>query len=125
MQYTYLIIGGGIAGVTAAETIRAHDSHGSIAIVSDEAHMLYSRVLLPSYIKKRIPREKVFLRSIGDFEAKNIVVMSGERVMKIDSVRKEVFLASGRTIFFEKLCLFLNLLCYGLNLSLLLFIVLL
>ncbi|MDO8600834.1 MAG: FAD-dependent oxidoreductase [bacterium] len=105
LHYNYLIIGGGIAGVTAAETIRAHDSRGSIAIVSDEPHMLYSRVLLPSYIKKRISREKVFLRSIGDFEAKNIVVMSGERVVKIDSVRKEVFLASGRTVFFEKFCI--------------------
>jgi NAD(P)H-nitrite reductase large subunit len=105
MHYTHLIIGGGIAGVTAAETIRAHDSRGSIAIISDEPHLLYSRVLLPSYIKKKISREKVFLRSIGDYEAKNIVVFAGERVIKIDSVRKEVFLASDRTIFFEKLCI--------------------
>lgn len=105
MFYNHLIIGGGIAGVTAAETIRSHDARGSIAIVSDEPHMLYSRVLLPSYIKKRIPREKVFLRSIGDFELKNIMVMSGERVLKIDTARKEVFLQSGNTIFFEKLCI--------------------
>lgn len=105
MLYNHLIIGGGIAGVTAAETIRAHDAKNSIAIISDEPHLLYSRVLLPAYIKKRIPREKVFLRTLTDFESKNIVLLTGERVVKIDSVRKEVFLASGRAIFFEKLCI--------------------
>lgn len=105
MFYKYLIIGGGIAGVTAAETIHAHDAKNSIAIVSDEPHLLYSRVLLPSYLKKKISREKVFLRSLGDFESKNIMLFLGERVMKIDATRKEVFLASGRTIFFEKLCI--------------------
>lgn len=105
MFYKYLIIGGGIAGVTAAETIRQHDVRGSIAIISDEPHLLYSRVLLPSYIKKRISREKVFLRTLSDFESKNILLFLGERVVKIDAVRKEVFLASGRTIFFEKLCI--------------------
>lgn len=105
MHYHYLIIGGGIAGITAAETIRQKDARGSIAVISDEPHVLYSRVLLPSYIRKKIPREKVFLRTLADFESKDITLFLGERVLKIDSARKEVFLASGRTIFFEKLCI--------------------
>ncbi|KKS35537.1 MAG: hypothetical protein UU98_C0032G0005 [Parcubacteria group bacterium GW2011_GWD2_42_14] len=32
--YTYVIIGGGIAGTTAAETIRKHDAVGSIAMTN-------------------------------------------------------------------------------------------
>lgn len=105
MFYKYLIIGSGIAGVTAAETIRRYDEKNSVAVISDEPHLLYSRVLLPSYLKKKISREKVFLRSLGDFESKNIALFAGERVVKIDATRKEVFLASGRAIFFEKLCI--------------------
>ena len=45
-NFKYLIIGGGVAGVTAAETIRANDLNGTIAIVSDEPYLLYSRVML-------------------------------------------------------------------------------
>lgn len=105
MYYKYLIIGGGIAGVTAAEVVRQRDGKNQIAIISDEPHLLYSRVLLPSYIRKRISREKVFLRTLADFESKNITLFLGERVVKIDATRKEVFLASGRMIFFEKLCI--------------------
>ena len=40
-NFKYLIIGGGVAGVTAAETIRANDATGTIAIVSDEPYLLY------------------------------------------------------------------------------------
>ena len=47
MNYEYLIIGGGIAGVTAAETIREADGNGAIGIVSNEPHLVYSRVMLP------------------------------------------------------------------------------
>ena len=46
LEYDYLIIGGGIAGTAAAETIRRTDGAGKIAIVEDEPHLLYSRVFL-------------------------------------------------------------------------------
>ena len=42
----YLIIGGGVAGTTAAETIRGRVKDGSIVIINAEPHTLYSRVML-------------------------------------------------------------------------------
>jgi len=69
-HYDYLIIGGGIAGVTAAETIRANDASATIGIVSAEPHPLYSRVMLPAYLKGRINRDKLFLRTADDFVKK-------------------------------------------------------
>lgn len=103
MTYDYLIIGGGITGVTAAETIREQDSHARIAIVSEEPHLIYSRVLLPSYVKKRIPRDKVFLRSSEDFVKKRIDLHLQERVMRIDTAYREIFLQNGSTLGYEKL----------------------
>ena len=38
-EYKYLIIGGGVAGTTATETLRQNDKDGSIAIVSDEPYI--------------------------------------------------------------------------------------
>ncbi|MEK7085076.1 MAG: FAD-dependent oxidoreductase, partial [Patescibacteria group bacterium] len=48
-KYDFLIIGGGIAGTTAAETIRRKDVSSSVAIIEDEPHFLYSRVFLPAF----------------------------------------------------------------------------
>lgn len=103
MMYTYLIIGGGIAGVMAAETIREHDEHATIGIISDEPHVLYSRVLLPSYLKKRIPREKVFLRSVDDFVRKRIDLHLQKGAKYIDTERHEIILTSGERFGYDKL----------------------
>ena len=56
MLYNYLIIGGGVAGVTAAEAIRGIDTQATIGVVSDEPYPLYSRVLLPNYLKNILPK---------------------------------------------------------------------
>jgi NAD(P)H-nitrite reductase large subunit len=49
--YDHLIIGGGIAGTMAAETVRQHDATATIAIIGAETHRLYSRVLLPHVLR--------------------------------------------------------------------------
>lgn len=103
MHYDYLIIGNGIAGVTAAETIRTRDQEGRIAIISSEKHPLYSRVLLPAYLKGKIPRERVFLRARDDFAAKRIDLYLGEEIVSLDSSRREAISAHGRIFGFEKL----------------------
>lgn len=102
-KYDYLIIGGGIAGVTAAETVRENDPQGTIGIISDEPHLLYSRVLLPSFLKKRIRREQIFLRSAEDFSVKNIEILLEEKVGAVDVGRKEVLLSNRRAFSYNKL----------------------
>lgn len=103
MLYDYLIIGGGIAGVTAAETIREGDAYASIAIVSSEPHVLYSRVLLPSYLKRRIPREKVFLRVTDDFTEKRIDLHLQMEAASVDARHREAVLENGMTLGYRKL----------------------
>lgn len=103
MHYQYLIIGGGVAGVTAAETIREYDPRATIAIISDEPHLLYSRVLLPNYIKKRIQREQVFLRTLDHFAKKDIILLLEKEAAKLDPAKREVTLKSGEVFSFDKL----------------------
>lgn len=102
-EVDYLIIGGGIAGVTAAETIREKDNSSSITVITNEAHLLYSRVLLPSYLKERIRREQVFMRTVDDFDAKNIHLFLGEEVSAVNPSRHEVVLANGNKVGYRKL----------------------
>lgn len=101
--YDYLIIGNGIAGVTAAETIREYDLSGTIAIVSHEPHILYSRVLLPAYLKKRIPREKVFLRTLEQYNTRLIDLYLNENVAQVDIARKQIDCESGFSLGYNKL----------------------
>ncbi|MBI4132196.1 MAG: NAD(P)/FAD-dependent oxidoreductase [Candidatus Sungbacteria bacterium] len=101
--YDYLIIGNGIAGATAAETIRERDPAGSVAVISDEPHPLYSRVLLPNYVKGLAAREQVFLRKRDDYQAKNIMLLQGESAVRLAVRERILHLAGGRTIGFGKL----------------------
>ncbi len=101
--YDYLIIGGGIAGTTAAEAIRKLDGDGAIAILEDEGHLLYSRVFLPAYARGELELGKVMLRTLKDYERQNIDLYVSERALKIDFVRREVAAASGKTFFYNKL----------------------
>lgn len=102
-SYQYLIIGGGIAGIAAAEAIREQDADASIGILSHEAYPLYSRVLLPTYLKRKIPREKLFLRTIDDFIEKRMELRLQETVTAIDEKRREVVLQTGATLGYGKL----------------------
>ena len=76
-HYDYLIVGNGVAGATAAETIREREPSASIAVVSDEPHPLYSRVLLPNYVKGLVRRDQVFLRRPEDYAKRRIAFLGG------------------------------------------------
>jgi NADPH-dependent 2,4-dienoyl-CoA reductase/sulfur reductase-like enzyme len=102
-RYNYLIIGGGISGTTAAETIRAADHIGSIALVEREPHLLYSRILLPQFAEGIVAEDKLFLRRLGDYEAKKIDIFPGETIVKVDPDKHEAYAESGRVFYFDKL----------------------
>ncbi|MBU0540576.1 FAD-dependent oxidoreductase [Patescibacteria group bacterium] len=103
----YLIIGGGIAGTTAAETIRQQDKDGSIAIISDEPYGLYSRIMLskPNFFLEKIPFEKVWLKQTSWYQEQNIKLIAGKKAVELDVSKKTVVLDDGTNIEYEKLLL--------------------
>jgi len=103
MHYDYVIIGGGIAGVSAAEAIRSKDAQGRIAILSKEDDFLYSRVLLPSYVRGKIAREKAFLRTENSYTSKNIDLYRNISAVNIDFETREINTSSRDIVTFGKL----------------------
>ncbi|KKR04252.1 MAG: NAD(P)H-nitrite reductase [Candidatus Uhrbacteria bacterium GW2011_GWF2_39_13] len=99
----YLIIGGGIAGTTAAEELRKHDPQADITLVSEEYHPLYSRVLLSHYIKGKIPRERVFLKKEQWYAQQRIEWLPGVIAQHLDPRNKFVGLSNGREYPYDKL----------------------
>ena len=102
-SYDYVIVGGGVAGVTAAEEIRARDQHSTILLISQELEPLYSRVLLPHYVRRRITREKLFLREFKKYELQRISVFTGEDVVAFNPQLREVVTSRGKSITYSKL----------------------
>lgn len=104
-SFKYLIIGGGAAGTSAAETIRKEDSVGTIAIVSDEIHPLYSRVMLskPNFFLGKIPFEQIWLKGKDWYDTNKIIFIGGEMVNTLDTQNKIVTTEKGKKISYEKL----------------------
>lgn len=103
----YLIIGGGVAGTTAAETIRKEDKTATIAIVSDEPHPFYSRVMLskPAFFLGKIPFGKIWLRKELWYKKNNITLIRGRRAIDLDYKKKIILLQDSAEIRYEKLLL--------------------
>lgn len=106
-KFKYLIVGGGIAGTTAADTIRKEDVAGSIAIISDEPYELYSRIMLskPSWFLEKVPFDQVWLKNKKWYEEKKVDFIGGKKAISIDSEKKVVKLEDGNEFGYEKLLL--------------------
>lgn len=104
-EYKYLIIGGGVAGTTATETLRQNDKDGSIAIVSDEPYIFYSRIMLskPNFFLGKIPFDNIWLRKKEWYEQNKIIFLSREIAVKLNSQAKTVELKSGKILKYQKL----------------------
>ena len=103
----YLIVGGGIAGTTAAETIRSQDKSGSIMIISDEPYPLYSRIMLskPNFFLEKIPFDNIWLKKDSWYEEKEIILLAGKSVVSLDANNKKIILNDEKEIGYEKLLL--------------------
>ena len=98
----FVVIGNGIAGVSAACTIRKYNKEAKIMIVSKEPHPTYSPCLLPNYLSGEISREKVFVRELSDYSEDHIQLIPSERAVSVDIERKNIVLQTG-SIGYDKL----------------------
>lgn len=103
----YLIIGGGVAGTSAAEAIRHNDASGRIVIVSDEPYRFYSRIMLskPAFFLGKIPFDSIWLKEEGWYREQNIELIAGHSAVTLDTKAKTASLNDGRVIGYDKLLL--------------------
>jgi 3-phenylpropionate/trans-cinnamate dioxygenase ferredoxin reductase subunit len=99
----YLIIGSGIAGTTAAQTIRNLDPDARIVLAGDEVHPLYSRVALPPYMRGKTTRERVFLKQPDFYEQQHIEWWASAQATGLDRADQVVAFADGRRVHYERL----------------------
>lgn len=98
----HVIIGGGPAGVAAAETLRAIEgAASSVTLVSNEP--AYSRMVLPYYLAKEIPERHVLIGDQAYFAQQNIETLLGQSVRRIDPHARNIIFSDGKTLPFDTL----------------------
>ncbi|MFW2487799.1 NAD(P)/FAD-dependent oxidoreductase [Clostridium chromiireducens] len=91
----YVILGNGMAGISAAENIRIHDSKCRIVMISDEDVLSYSRPMLSKTPLLSYDLKKNFLYPESWYKDNNIEVVLDAKIEKLDVENKEVITGKG------------------------------
>lgn len=100
----FVIVGGGAAGLAAAETLRQSDFTGEIIVLSSEDKVAYDRTLLSKALAKG-NSDKWLLRDPQFLDKFGIDFRTNSRVKKVDVKNNEVTLSDDTTVPYDKLLL--------------------
>jgi NAD(P)H-nitrite reductase large subunit len=103
-RYDYLVIGAGLAGVSAIEGIRELDKENSIGVLGAEEHLPYDRPPLSKKLwfgKKQV--KDIFLHDQAFYDQYGVNLMLGRRAVALDAQSKTVTDSQGETHRFKKL----------------------
>ncbi len=103
-QLSYLIIGNGIAGTTAAEILRNEDAAADITVIGDDPFPVYYRPALKDYLAGRVREDKLWARPNSFYQDHHIRFLS-DRAVSIQAGQHTVELQSGRQIRYHRLLL--------------------
>ncbi|NEB73989.1 oxidoreductase [Streptomyces sp. SID14478] len=103
---TFVIVGGGLAGAKAAETLRSEGFTGRVIIIGDERDHPYERPpLSKGYLQGKEERDSVFVHEPAWYASHDIELHLGQTVTTIDRAAKTVRLGDSTTIRYDKLLL--------------------
>jgi NADPH-dependent 2,4-dienoyl-CoA reductase/sulfur reductase-like enzyme len=104
--YDYIIVGGGLAGVSAARGIRELDKDGSVLLIGAESHLPYHRPPLTKGLwfgKKKV--EDIFVEGPSFYDENKVETLLNTTVTAVDAGTKTVTVHTGAAIQFGNLLL--------------------
>ncbi|MCH0567506.1 MULTISPECIES: FAD-dependent oxidoreductase [unclassified Streptomyces] len=104
---TFVIVGGGLAGAKAAETLRAEGFTGRVILICDERDHPYERPpLSKGYLLGKEERDSVFVHQPAWYAQNDIELHLGQTVDAVDRAAKTVrFGEDGTVVRYDKLLL--------------------
>jgi NADPH-dependent 2,4-dienoyl-CoA reductase/sulfur reductase-like enzyme len=103
-RFSYVVVGNGIAGITAVETLRAEDDSADIGVISDNHLPLYNRPMLKDFLAGRVSEDKLWMRSKSCYQDQLVHFFSG-RVINIEVDQHQIHLQNGQQIGYNRLLL--------------------
>ncbi len=104
MEYTMqiVIIGNSAAGLSALEAFRKKDSSSKVTLVTKEEERPYSRVLLPYYLRGKVPYENLFIRDKDYYVRMNAKCVTG-KVVQLLPEQQSILLEDKTLLPYDKL----------------------
>ena len=100
-----VIIGNGIAGVTAADHVRRRHPLAEIDVIAEEAHHLYNRMGISRLVYGRSAMQGLYLNADSWYDERQITTWLNTRALSIDRGRGEVALGTGESLPYDRLIL--------------------
>ncbi|THA26576.1 NAD(P)/FAD-dependent oxidoreductase [Streptomyces sp. RKND-216] len=103
---TFVIIGGGLAGAKAAETLRDEGFTGRVILIGDERDHPYERPpLSKGYLTGGTERDSVFVHAPSWYAGAEVELHLGQPAVRIDPEARAVTLGDGARVHYDRLLL--------------------
>jgi 3-phenylpropionate/trans-cinnamate dioxygenase ferredoxin reductase subunit len=100
----FVIVGAGLAGAKAAETLREQGFDGRIVLVGDEHELPYERPpLSKQYLSGEAPRDGAHVHPRPFYAEREIELVAGVRAVALDPTERRVALGDGRALAYDRL----------------------
>ncbi len=103
MTASYVIIGDGIAGSSAAETLREEAPEADITVITDEGEALYNRILIKEFAKGKLPEAPISIHDESWYTDRDIDLRLNTLITDVDTDAHTVDTHEGETIEYDKL----------------------
>ncbi len=103
MTQSYVILGDGISGSSAAETLREEDPEADVTVITDEGEPLYNRILIKEFAKGKLPEAPISIHDEGWYDERDVDLELNTHVTDVDTDAHEVHAHDGSIYEYDKL----------------------
>ncbi|MER7333618.1 MULTISPECIES: FAD-dependent oxidoreductase [unclassified Micromonospora] len=105
-QHPFVIVGAGLAGAKAAQTLREEGFDGKIVLFGEETERPYERPALSKGLQLRTTtRDSVFVHDASWYDEHDVDLHNDTRVTALDRQARQVTVADGRRFGYDRLLL--------------------
>jgi nitrite reductase (NADH) large subunit len=101
----HLVVGCGVAGITAAQNIRKTDPDSEITILTEEPYPFYSRIRLIDFLTGTLKPEALVIKKEAWYKDNRIGLLTNTKATNIDVAAKTVSTSAGTTLPYDRLLL--------------------
>jgi NAD(P)H-nitrite reductase large subunit len=103
MSESYVIVGDGIAGSSAAEAIREEAPDVDVTVVTDEGEALYNRILIKEFAKGKLPEAPISIHEEDWYDDRDIDLRLNTLVTDVNPGAHTIETHDGDEISYDKL----------------------
>jgi NAD(P)H-nitrite reductase large subunit len=101
----YVIVGNGVAGVTAARAVVSADPAAEVHVYGAEPYPYYRRPLLWEFIAGQTEQDALYFRSPDWYAERSIHLHLGIEAVELDTSAHRLALTNGATVEYDRLLL--------------------